>query len=58
MNSLLKPLLPAWLVAQHRAPSQHVARSLMERAESRAGRSPYHAQELRIAACAYLSVVR
>jgi hypothetical protein len=30
----------------------------MECAESRAGRNPQQAQELRIAACAYLSVVR
>ncbi|MDB5891464.1 MAG: hypothetical protein JWP47_2295 [Polaromonas sp.] len=35
-----------------------VAKNLMERAEADAGRDPHHAQELRSAACAYLSVVR
>jgi hypothetical protein len=35
-----------------------VARRLMESAEARAGHSPEQAQELRRAACAYLSVVR
>ena len=35
-----------------------VALNLMERAEARAGRNPYQAQELRSAARAYLSVVR
>ncbi|MCJ0765521.1 hypothetical protein [Variovorax terrae] len=35
-----------------------VARNLMERAEARAGLSPYQAEELRLAARAYLSVVR
>lgn len=35
-----------------------VARQLMERAQSRAGRNPYQAQELRNAASAYLSVIR
>ena len=40
------------------APVSGVARQLMECAESRAGRNPQQAQELRIAACAYLSVVR
>lgn len=35
-----------------------VARLLMERAQTRAGRNPYQAQELRNAASAYLSVVR
>ncbi|MCJ7798466.1 MAG: hypothetical protein MUP33_01665 [Polaromonas sp.] len=40
------------------APVSGVARQLMECAEARAGRNPQQAQELRIAACAYLSVVR
>lgn len=40
------------------SPISGVARQLMEKAESRAGRHPRQAQELRIAACAYLSVVR
>ena len=35
-----------------------VANSLMERAGADAGRDPHQAQELRSAACAYLSVVR
>lgn len=35
-----------------------VAGQLMERAQTRAGRNPYQAQELRNAASAYLSVVR
>ena len=35
-----------------------VAGHLMERAQTRAGRNPYQAQELRNAASAYLSVVR
>ncbi len=40
------------------APIHGVAHTLMERAEARAGRHPRQAQELRRAACAYLSVVR
>jgi hypothetical protein len=39
-------------------PVSGVARHLMERAEARAGRDPHQAQELRMAASAYLSVVR
>lgn len=39
-------------------PASDVAYQLMERAEARAGRHPYQAQELRQAAQAYLSVVR
>ena len=35
-----------------------LAHQLMERADVRAGVSPRQAQELRLAACAYLSVVR
>lgn len=35
-----------------------VAYQLMESAQTRAGRNPYQAQELRNAASAYLSVVR
>ena len=35
-----------------------IARRLMESAESRAGRHPHQAQQLRAAAYAYLSVVR
>ena len=38
--------------------SNGVAQKLMERAEADAGRNPHQAQELRSAACAYLSVVR
>ena len=40
------------------AGSGEVAHRLMERAEARAGHSPREAQQLRQAACAYLSVVR
>ncbi|MEO7954671.1 MAG: hypothetical protein ABIR35_11365 [Polaromonas sp.] len=39
-------------------PVSGVARQLMENAEARAGRDPRQAEELRVAACAYLSVVR
>jgi hypothetical protein len=43
-------------------PSMHenpgVANQLMESADACVGNSPHHAQELREAACAYLSVVR
>ncbi|MGV8805151.1 MAG: hypothetical protein ACWA6Y_09330 [Polaromonas sp.] len=35
-----------------------VANSLMEQAQSRAGRNPWQAKQLRLAARAYLSVVR
>lgn len=35
-----------------------VAQNLMERAEAGAGRNPRQAQELRLAACAFLRVVR
>ncbi len=44
--------------ASSRVPASGVAHHLMESAEARAGRNPQQAQELRIAACAYLSVVR
>ena len=40
------------------APVNGVAHNLLERAEARAGRNPFQAQELRRAAFAYLSVVR
>ena len=40
------------------APVDGVAHQLLERAEARAGRDPYAAQELRSAASAYLSVFR
>lgn len=53
--SRLNPLVPTTGAAQ--AP-EGVAQNLMERAEARAGRDQQQAQELRIAACAYLSVVR
>ncbi len=39
-------------------PVRSVARHLMEHAEARAGRDPRQAEELRVAARAYLSVVR
>lgn len=44
--------------ASSRTTASGVAHQLMECAEARAGRNPQQAQELRIAACAYLSVVR
>ena len=42
----------------HATPYEDVANSLMEKAESCAGRNPWQANQLRLAACAYLSVVR
>ena len=53
--SLIVRFLPS---AQGVAPVNGVAHNLMERAESRAGRHPHQAQELRDAARAYLSVIR
>lgn len=53
--SLIVRFLPS---AQGVAPVHGVAHNLMERAESRAGRHPHQAQELRNAALAYLSVIR
>jgi len=53
--SLIVRFLPS---AQGVAPVNGVAHNLMERAESRAGRHPRQAQELRNAALAYLSVIR
>lgn len=50
--NLFFPATPALI------PASDVAYQLMERAEARAGRHPYQAQELRQAAQAYLSVVR
>ena len=40
------------------ATASDVAHQLMERAQTRAGRHPHQAQELRNAASAYLSVIR
>ncbi len=40
------------------SPASGVARHLMENAQARAGRHPHQAEELRLAASAYLSVVR
>lgn len=63
MNSLftgitrITRLMPAAPLAGVTA-AHGVAQHLMERAEAGAGRSPQQAQELRRAACAYLSVVR
>ncbi|WP_177218912.1 hypothetical protein [Polaromonas sp. OV174] len=47
-----------WSLSQRVAPADGVAGQLMERAQAGAGRNPQQAQELRRAACAYLSVVR
>ena len=58
MNALFAQfarLLPAATPAAREA---GVASQLMESAEARAGLNPRQAQELRVAACAYLSVVR
>ena len=53
--SVFSRFLPA---PQAQVPAGDVAYQLMERAEARAGRNPYQAHELRLAAQAYLSVVR
>ena len=53
-SNLVRSILPPAYVAPH----ESVANSLMEQAESRAGRNPWQAKQLRDAACAYLSVVR
>lgn len=58
MNRLISSIARFLPAATHQAPVNGVAHQLMERAEARAGRNPQQAQELRIAACAYLSVVR
>ena len=60
MNSLFAQivrLMPAPAATDVTA-TAGVAQYLMERAEAGAGRDPHRAQELRSAACAYLSVVR
>lgn len=58
MNRILSVFNRFFSASQVQAPAQGVAYQLMERAEARAGRHPYQAQELRQAAQAYLSVVR
>lgn len=60
MNSLFAQIvrLMPFAPAAGASDGQGVAQNLMERAEARAGRNPQQAQELRSAACAYLSVVR
>ncbi|MDB5967234.1 MAG: hypothetical protein JWQ72_3734 [Polaromonas sp.] len=61
MNSFIAHIAHLMLfapVAGTAQPADGVARQLMERAEAGAGRNPQEAQELRSAACAYLSVVR
>ncbi len=58
MYRLISQIARSLPVAKGVAPVNGVAHSLMERAEARAGRHPQQAQELRRAACAYLSVVR
>ena len=57
MNSLfsrISSLLPVLPVK----PENGLAHQLMESADACAGVDPQHAQELRVAACAFLSVVR
>ena len=58
MYSLISQIARFLPAATRVAPVNGVAHNLMERAESRAGRNPQQAQELRTAAYAYLSVVR
>ncbi|GBU15221.1 hypothetical protein AwPolaro_05990 [Polaromonas sp.] len=53
--SFFKRFFPS---TQAATPVGDVAYQLMERAEAHAGRDPHHAQELRLAALAYLRVVR
>ena len=53
-SNLIRSILPP----SHVSPHEDVANHLMEQAESRAGRNPWQAKQLRDAACAYLSVVR
>lgn len=55
LSKISQALSPA---AQPGAGATSVAQDLMERAEADAGRNPRQAQELRRAACAFLSVVR
>jgi hypothetical protein len=50
--------LSQWAHAAPAVRGASIPNNLMERAEARAGLNPYQAQELRLAACAYLSVVR
>ena len=58
MYSLISQIARFLPTAKGFAPVNGVAHNLMERAEARAGRNPQQAQELRSAACAYLSVIR
>ncbi len=58
MYTLISQIVRFLPLAQGAAPVHGLAHNLMERAESRAGRHPYQAQELRNAARAYLSVIR
>ncbi len=58
MNRILSVFKRFFSAPEALIPAGDVAYQLMERAEARAGRHPYQAQELRLAAQAYLSVVR
>ena len=58
MYSLISLIVRFLPPMQGVAPVNGVAHNLMERAESRAGRHPRQAQELRNAALAYLRVIR
>lgn len=58
MNNMFAQIARFFPATQAFSPAPGVARSLMESAGADAGRNPHHAQELRRAACAYLSVVR
>lgn len=57
MFSLFAQVARFFRSSSTQTPASHAA-ALMESADSRAGRGAYHAQELRAAASAWLSVVR
>ncbi|WPG37927.1 MULTISPECIES: hypothetical protein [Variovorax] len=57
MFSLLAQVARFFRSSPTQTPASHAA-ALMESADSRAGRGAHHAQELRAAASAWLSVVR
>jgi hypothetical protein len=58
MYFLLSQIARVLTPGRNRIGHAAVPRSLLERAEARAGNSPRHALELRRAALAYLRVVR
>ena len=58
MNAFLANIVRFLQIPTASHEDESVARQLMESADACAGNSPHHAQELREAASAYLSVVR